>query len=136
MSFSFFVMPVQTSVGPIFASIWSCGHSTTVAKGNMYSFLAIAASGARAVDDHRPQVVAALLLDEARAEFARHVGDAGLLQVGFDHVPDALGLAGDGERREAGGRVGRRLDLDRAELLGEGLGDFLRVPRGPDARSS
>ncbi len=39
------VIAVQTSVGPIFASICSCGHSTTVAKGNMYSFLAIACSG-------------------------------------------------------------------------------------------
>ena len=35
-------MAEQTSVGPISASIFSCGHSTTVVKGNMNSFLATA----------------------------------------------------------------------------------------------
>jgi len=38
------VMAVQTSVGPEAAIILSSGHSTTVTNGNMYSFLAIAAS--------------------------------------------------------------------------------------------
>ena len=34
------VIAVQTSVGPIDSIIFSCGHSTTVTNGNMYSFLA------------------------------------------------------------------------------------------------
>ena len=33
------------SVGPMLDSIFSCGHLTTVVKGNMYSFFAIAGSG-------------------------------------------------------------------------------------------
>ena len=32
------VIAVQTSVGPIDSIICSCGHSTTVANGNMNSF--------------------------------------------------------------------------------------------------
>ena len=39
------VIALQTSVGPILSSICACGQSTTVTKGNMYSFVAIAASG-------------------------------------------------------------------------------------------
>ena len=35
----------HTRVGPIDSSIFSCGHWTTVAKGNMYSFLAMAGAG-------------------------------------------------------------------------------------------
>ena len=44
-NFASSVIAEQTSVGPIFSSILSCGHFTTVANGNMYSFLAIAARG-------------------------------------------------------------------------------------------
>ena len=36
---------LQTNVGPIASIILSCGHCTTVAKGNMYSILAMAAEG-------------------------------------------------------------------------------------------
>ena len=39
-----FVITVPTSVWPIAPSIFSCGHFTTVVKGNMYSFLAMAGS--------------------------------------------------------------------------------------------
>ena len=39
------VRPVATRVVPIAPIILSCGHSTTVTKGYMYSFLAIAAPG-------------------------------------------------------------------------------------------
>ena len=39
------VIADHTSVGPIFSSILSCGHFTTVQNGNMYSFFAIAVSG-------------------------------------------------------------------------------------------
>ena len=35
----------HTNVGPIASSIFSCGHCTTVTKGNMNSFLAIAGAG-------------------------------------------------------------------------------------------
>ena len=45
----------------------------------------------------------------------------------------AFGLPGHGERGEAGFRILRRQRLDRADRLGDRLGDFLRVPRGPDA---
>ena len=39
------VMALQTSVGPTASSIFDSAHSTTVTKGNMYSFDAMAASG-------------------------------------------------------------------------------------------
>ena len=39
------VIAEQTSVGPIASSIFSCGHLTTVQKGNMYSFFAAGCSG-------------------------------------------------------------------------------------------
>src|SRR5678816_25453 len=42
---SLFVIAEQTKVGPIDSSILSCGHSTTVLNGNMYSFLAMALLG-------------------------------------------------------------------------------------------
>ena len=41
-NFASSVMAEHTRVGPIDSSIFSCGHSTTVQNGNMYSFLAIA----------------------------------------------------------------------------------------------
>ena len=46
------VMAEHTSVGPIDSIIFSCGHCTTVTKGNMYSFFAIARSG----ESHRTTV--------------------------------------------------------------------------------
>ena len=75
---------MHTSVGPIASSIFSCGHCTTVQNGNMYSFLTMARLGRIAQDDGRPQVVAALLLDQPRPVFGGHVVDAGLLEVGVD----------------------------------------------------
>ena len=87
-------MTVQTSVGPIRFQHLSCGHSTTVEKGNMYSFLATAASGDAAVHDRRPQVARTLLLDQPRAVLGGHVGDAGLLQVLLDLPHTAVPMPG------------------------------------------
>ncbi|HVS37284.1 MAG TPA: hypothetical protein VMS17_17110 [Gemmataceae bacterium] len=39
------VIAEQTSVGPTDSSIFSCGHATTVQKGNVYSFLPIRWAG-------------------------------------------------------------------------------------------
>ena len=76
----------------------------------MYSFLAIAASGDVAVHDRRPQVVAALLLDQPRADTSPSCRvTPGFLQVALDVGVDAVGLAGHGERRQ-----GRLRDLPAA----------------------
>ena len=106
------VIAEHTSVGPIFSSICSCGHSTTVTNGNMYSFFAIAFSGILAVDDRRPQIIAAFLLDEPRAELRGHVVDAGFLEVGCRSAAvDAVGLARHRERGQRRLRIFRRQRL-------------------------
>ena len=51
----------------------------------------------------------------------------GSLQVGLDRLPDRVGLPGDGERGQAGFGIVGRQRLDRADLLGERLGDLARV---------
>ena len=85
------------------------------------------------VDHHRAEVVAAILLHKAFAEFAGEVSDAGLFEVLLDHVPDGGRDAGRGERGEFGVGVGGGLHFDGADFFGDGLGDFLGMARGPDA---
>ena len=55
------------------------------------------------------------------------------LQILFDHLPDGSAHARHREGGQAGLGVIRRQDFDRTQSFGQGLGDFLRVPRGPDA---
>ena len=92
------------------------GTSTTVAKGNMYSFLAIAVSGRVAVDDRRPQVIAALRFFTSRGPYFAVMS---LTPASFSAASMSalitLRLARHGERRQRGLRVLRRQRLDRAE---------------------
>ena len=91
----------------------------------MYSFLAMLFSGDSQKIDRGPQVIAAFLLDQPRAEFlGRHVVDARLCQVLFDVGVDGVGLARHRERRQCRLGIFGRQRLDRAHPLGQGLGDL------------
>src|SRR6185295_4085585 len=93
------------------------------------------ALGRVTVNDPRTQVGAALLLDQARAELRRHIGDAVFLHLVENRGVNGFGLPGNRERRDRRGRIVRRLGVNRAEPFGERLRDFLRVTRRPDART-
>ncbi len=133
--FSSLVIAVPTSVGPIAASIFACGHSTTLTAGNMYSLLAAGASG-----DWQCSTVgrryAHVPCSTSRGPYLSvSVRCLRIGEVAFDALPNCGGGAGHRERREAGLRIVGRQHFDRAEPLGQRLGDFVRVPRRVDART-
>ena len=101
----------------------------------MYSVLRDLRFGGVAVNDRSAQITAAFLLDQTRAELAVMSSTPAPVSLASMLDQIALAAAGHGERRERGSRVLGRLRLDRAESLGQRLGDLLRVTRRPDART-
>ena len=87
------------------------------------------------MDDRRPQVVAAFLLDQARAVLGRHVVDARLPSASCS-ISALMASAWLGTVNAARADFGifRRQRLDRARCAAaRASAIFLRVPRRPDA---
>ena len=129
-------MALQTSVGPICSSIFLSGHSTTVTNGNMYSFLAIAASGDVAVHDGRQQVLGAPILDDARTSRWRRSRRRrpALCRSASMAGGDRGGRAGNGERGQARFGIVRRQGTHARQPLSHRVG-ISRVAARPDARA-
>src|SRR5437899_2387556 len=118
------VMALHTSVGPIASSIFAWGHFTTVAKGNMYSFCAIAASG-----ESQCTMVAQQDLREA-GTVRLHRGVAAVPLNRRRAAEDEIPAAALEHRRANIASAGvHRNRLARNARLSEGFGHPIRRPR-------
>ena len=88
-----------------------------------------------AVDDGRQQVVGSPFLDDARdvSMLRGDIDHAGRLKIGVDRLRDGVRRARHGERGQARFGVVWRQGAHTGELVGQGLGDFARVPTRPNS---
>ena len=108
-------MAVQTSVGPIASSILLLRAFDHRDEREHVFLLGDRRCRRFAMDHRRPQIGAALHLDQPRAVLARSMcSTPDFAQIGFDHLPNAGRHARHRERRQAGLRIFRRLGFDRA----------------------